>query len=73
MKERIKKIMASTFNLDLADISDDLAYGQHEKWDSIQHLNLIVAIEGEFNKSFEPEEIQEMTNIEKIIKYIESK
>jgi acyl carrier protein len=72
-RERIIKIIANTFNLKVADITDDMSYGQHEKWDSIQHLTLIVALEKEFKKSFEPEEIQEMTTIEKIMQHIELK
>jgi acyl carrier protein len=42
-----------------------------EKWDSLQHLNIIVALEEAFDLSFEPEEIAEMKSvaaIENVIK-----
>ena len=38
-----------------------------ENWDSLHHLNLMLALENEFNIEFEPEEISKMTNVKKII------
>ena len=43
-----------------------------EKWDSLQHLNIIVALEEAFDVSFEPEDIAKMKNIEDIKKTIEN-
>jgi acyl carrier protein len=34
-----------------------------EKWDSLHHLQIIVALEEAFDLSFEPEEIAEMKSI----------
>lgn len=34
-----------------------------ESWDSMQHLNLVLAIEERFGLQFEPEEIEEMKNV----------
>ena len=34
------------------------------KWDSLNHLNLIVELEDEFNVSFEPEDIAEMKSLD---------
>ena len=44
-----------------------------EKWDSLQHLNIIVALEEEFDISFEPEEIAEMKDIATIEQMIHNK
>ncbi len=67
MREEIKKIMAVVFSVEQASIPEDVAYGIHEKWDSIHHLNLIVELESYFGVLFEPEEIQTMTNIDRIV------
>ena len=67
MREDVKRIMAKVFSVEPGSISDDIAYGIHEKWDSIHHLNLIVELESNFSVFFEPEEIQIMTNIDRII------
>lgn len=73
MKENIIKIMAAVFQVDRGSISDDISYGNHEKWDSIHHLNLIVELESYFGVFFEPEEIQRMIDIDNIITCIEQK
>jgi len=67
MREDIKKIMAVVFSVEQGSIPEDVAYGIHEKWDSIHHLNLIVELESYFGVLFEPEEIQTMTNIDRIV------
>jgi len=73
MKNEIKKIMASVFLVDENEISDDISQSNFEKWESLQHLILIVDIESEFGVSFEPEEIVEMTSLELIEKYLDKK
>lgn len=73
MKEEIKKIMASVFLIEADSISDDISQMNFEKWESLQHLILIVSIESEFGVSFEPEEIVEMTNLSLIEKYLKQK
>lgn len=64
MKERVKEIMKRLFCLDT--ISDDISQQNCDKWDSMNHLNLIIELEEIFDISFEPEEIAEMKSLEKI-------
>jgi acyl carrier protein len=33
-------------------------------WDSLQHLNLVLALEQEFNVQFTPEEIEQILSVE---------
>ncbi len=46
---------------------------QIESWDSVQHLNLILALETQFGVEFEPEEIEQMKSIGKIATVVEAK
>lgn len=73
MKNDIKKIMAKVFMTGEKNIADDIRQGDFEKWDSLQHLNLIVALEGHYNITFEPAEIMDMTDLKKIVRHIENK
>ena len=73
MKNDIKKVMASVFLVDENEISDDISQSNFEKWESLQHLMLIVEIESKFDVSFEPEEILEMISLELIEKYLVQK
>tara|TARA_B110001469_G_C9635617_1_gene318674 strand:- start:159 stop:392 length:234 start_codon:yes stop_codon:yes gene_type:complete len=70
MKNEIKKVMASVFLVEENEISDDISQKNFEKWESMQHLMLIVEIESEFGVSFEPEDIVEMTSLEMIEKHL---
>jgi acyl carrier protein len=70
IKDRIKTIMAEVFEIDINNINDNTSQKNLDAWDSLQHLNLIVEIEDQFDLSFEPEDIGEMTSLEKIIENI---
>jgi acyl carrier protein len=43
------------------------------EWDSIGHLNLIVELEDTFNVSFSKQEINNINNIEDVLRIIKSK
>ncbi len=42
-----------------------------ENWDSMQHLNLVLAIEEKFGVQLEPEDIEEMKNIGAVAALVE--
>ncbi|MBP2618044.1 acyl carrier protein [Chryseobacterium jejuense] len=71
MKEKIIEIMAEVFEMPVNEFPTEITQGNIENWDSLKHLNLIVELEDAFDKSFEPEEISEMTSMDKIIEMIE--
>ncbi len=71
MKRSVLDIMKSVFLTD--NIDETCSQINCEKWDSMNHLNLIVELEMEYNVSFEPEEIAMMVNYEKVLKVINRK
>jgi len=67
--------MADIFELDAADIPDNASTGVIENWDSIRHMNLIVALEEEFDVRFNDTDIVDLITIpliESIIKEMKS-
>jgi len=66
----IKEIISRVFEIDLSEISDKSSQKDIVKWDSLQHLNLIVEIEDKYDISIEPEDISNMVTIEKIVEII---
>lgn len=60
MKEKIKKIAAEVFEV---QVNDDTDQNNCENWDSLRHLNFIIELETAFDVSFEPEEIASMTSL----------
>lgn len=65
-RDKIKAIMAQVFKLSVEEVADDASQQTLSAWDSLAHLNLIVALETDFDISFEPEEIAEMTSLPKV-------
>jgi len=64
MRERIKQVIKDT--LDLDNVPEDISQKNCVKWDSMHHLQLVVALETEFDISFEPEDIGSMKSLDEI-------
>lgn len=71
MEEKILKVIRKVF-VD-GSITANSSQDNCEKWDSMGHLNLIIALEDAFDTDFEPEEISKMKSVKDIIKIIESR
>lgn len=66
-REKVLNMMAETFDVERAILNEDTSQKNLSAWDSLRHLNLIVALEDEFEVSFEPEQIAIMTSFTAII------
>jgi acyl carrier protein len=68
-KVKILEIMSSVFEVELSKLNEDSSIDNIENWDSIRHLNLILALEEEFNITIPDEEVGDLVNY-KLIEYI---
>jgi acyl carrier protein len=59
--------------LETNTIDDTVSQTNCDAWDSIHHLNLILAIESGFNISLEPEEMEQMQDFATALKIVEVK
>ncbi len=66
INNELKQVVAKTFGLPVAEVTPDLAAGSINKWDSLGHLKLVLAIESSFNVKFKTEQIAELVTIRKI-------
>ena len=73
MENKIKKILANVLGIDERIIDDKTSPETIENWDSIKHLDIVLALEEEFNVEFEPDEIVELINIKLICLIIKEK
>jgi acyl carrier protein len=71
--DRVRSIAADVLEVPSAKISADSSPESIESWDSVHHLNLVLALEQEFNLQFEPEEIDQMKDIQHILDILGSK
>lgn len=58
----LKKIMSIVFEMPIELISENSSSDNIENWDSLRHLNLILALEEEFNISIPDEEVGNLVN-----------
>lgn len=70
MKKRIIESVSQVLNI-AAD--ENTSQKTCAEWDSLRHLNLIVELEMEFDVSFEPEEIAQMTSVVSIERVLNTK
>ena len=61
-KDRIINVMSSVFGVSIDDIDDTTSPDTLESWDSLKHMNLIIALEEEFLVDLSDEDIIEMIN-----------
>lgn len=69
----VRGIAADIFEMDPQALNAASSPEQVEKWDSIQHLNLVLALEGKYGIAFEPEEMEQMTNLGEIATLVGTK
>ena len=62
VEDRIKSIMSAVFEIPEEQIKDNSSPDTIESWDSLKHMNLIIALEEEFEVEFNDNEIFEMMN-----------
>jgi acyl carrier protein len=62
----VRAVVAATFGVPPSSINDATSSHTLQAWDSMNHIHLIVALEGEFNVSFEPEQAIELTSVRAI-------
>ena len=64
--QQVRQIAADIFNLPPDAVTPQSSPETIENWDSLQHVNLVLALEQTFKLRFRPEEVAEMLTIERI-------
>ena len=65
--------MGNVFNIDVDLINNDTSPDNVVNWDSLQHMNLIVALEEEFDVEFNDEEIVDSMNYALLVNILKNK
>jgi len=70
---QVSQIAAETFEVDVQDIHPQSSPQTLENWDSIQHLNFILALEAKFQIEFSAEEMESIRSIADAVKIVEQR
>lgn len=71
--DRLTEIFRDFFDDDDIVISDETTSDDIEDWDSLEHINLIVAIEQEFGMKFSMGEVTGMKNVGAMVDIIQER
>ena len=72
MREHIKEVMAGVFDVSPEQIPEDADTETFAAWDSLAHMQLMLALESEFGVSIPSETMLELLSLEEIEAFLES-
>jgi len=73
LKERVFKIIGQVMNVPFEELNERSSPENLERWDSFQHMNLVLALEEELKIKFTDEEIVRMGDAGIILEVIQNK
>lgn len=72
-RSKVLKIAGDVLSVSPSALTENSSPKMVENWDSIRHLNLVLALEDSFALQFTPEEMEQMGTIGRIILLVEVK
>ena len=67
IREEVFKVVSQVLNVPIEEVNEDSSPLTLTKWDSIQHINLILSLEERFGIQFREDQIVDMLNVKLII------
>jgi acyl carrier protein len=71
MRELVFTIVSNVMEVPVEHVAEDSSPDSIANWDSLKHMNLILALENEFEVMFSDEQIIELNTVRKIIAALE--
>ena len=68
--EKIQEIISIQFNVEMEEIILETSFQEDLDADSLDLVELIMAIEDEFNLEIEDENMEDITTVEDVVEYI---
>jgi acyl carrier protein len=70
---RLRNVFAAVFGVEPTVLNDADSPETIEGWDSVKHIQLVLALESEFGMQFEPDEIAELIKFGVIRELLEAR
>ena len=71
--KKLTKVFREVFDDDSIELTPETTANDIEDWDSIEHINLIAAVEDAFGMRFHMREVSGMKNVGEMVQIIESR
>lgn len=72
VSRRVRETIREVFRLSPEEAGGDLRLGSPPRWDSLGHMELLVALEREFGLTFSVSVISRMTTVDEIIRAVQT-
>lgn len=69
----VRELLCDVFGLDLGALPPDASSETLEAWDSLLHLDVVMALEHRYATTFSPDEIVAMRSIDGIVRVLAAK
>ncbi|MEO8592817.1 MAG: acyl carrier protein [Candidatus Solibacter sp.] len=73
MLDRTRSIVSDVFSVPIDQIVPESSPDTIESWDSLKHLEMVLALEQEFGVQFSPEEIEQLLSVELMVALLAEK
>jgi len=71
--ETVLTIASDVLGVPAGQVTLDASPQSVANWDSVQHLNLVLAVEQAFDLTFEPEELDQMKSLRDVVALVQGK
>jgi acyl carrier protein len=62
-----KRLLAEATDAAVAAVPDDARIGSFERWDSLAHMRLLLALEEQIGRQLDPDETETIESLEDIV------
>ena len=69
----LQDLFVEIFGVERPAIALDTAQGDFPEWDSVGHLNLMLALEASFDVRLDVQDLQTLTSVSAILEFLESR
>jgi acyl carrier protein len=73
IENKLKEVFSNIFKISVKKINKKTNFKNLKKWDSLNHVKLIIAIESEFKLSINPDDSLNFLSFGIILKYLKKK
>jgi acyl carrier protein len=73
IQQRLTSVFRDVFNDDTLSLRPDLTASEVENWDSLNHIDMITAVEREFKIRFTTGDVSSMKNVGDLMALIQKK
>lgn len=71
VRDEVFKVVSDVLNVPLSQVNEESSPDTMAQWDSLQHMNLILALEEKFKVQFRENQIVDMLNVKSIVLAVE--